>query len=623
MVWPCQVAVGSELVILPAAFSLEGPEARQRVVVVERDGDRFAGEAREVDWHSSDEGVVEIVDGVATARGNGTVTLTATTELGAVECVVSVTDFEEPFGWSFNRHVQPVLTKQGCNMGACHGAVAGKGGFRLSLRAYDPPRDFYTITREAQGRRIEPAAPTRSLLLTKPTMATPHKGGKLLDPLSREYRVLAEWIAAGGAAPDPDEAPIQRIEVMPDISVLEIGDKQQILVTAFYEDGTTQDVTSWAKFESADETVATIDKGGRVSVIGHGEGAVSALFSSKVSLARLRVPFPNETSEQWFTEAPKSNFIDELSIAQLRELNLRPAERCDDETFIRRAYLDTIGVIPSPDEVRAFLNDTSGDKRRRLIGKLLERDEFVDYWAYRWSDVFLVNGKLLRPDAVEAYYQWIRGQIEKNAPWDAMARELVTATGNSYENGATNFYAVHQDPETMAENVSQAFLSLSINCAKCHDHPLEKWTNDQYYAFANLFARVRAKGWGGDTRNGDGERTIYVEPRGDLIQPRTGKPQPPAPLDGETINPEETGDRRVHLAEWLTSPDNDYFSRSITNRVWAAYFGAGLVDPVDDLRVSNPASNEPLLAALSQYLVDNKFDLRQLMRLILESETYQ
>ena len=300
-----------------------------------------------------------------------------------------------------------------------------------------------------------------------------------------------------------------------------------------------------------------------------------------------------------------------------------PSGRCSDQDFIRRAFLDTIGTMPTSDKVRKFLADKTPDKRTKLIDELLEREEFVDYWTYRWADVFLVNGQLLRPDAVKAYYEWIRGSVEKNLPWDDMARQLVTAKGGSTDNGATNFYAVHQDPETMAENVSQAFLSLSINCAKCHDHPLEKWTNDQYYAFANIFSRVRAKGWGGDPRNGDGARTVYVEPRGELIQPRTGEPQIPAPLDGDPIDPEAPEDRRQALADWLTDPGNTYFSRAITNRIWAAFFGRGLVDPVDDLRASNPASNEPLLSALAEYLVENGFDLKALMKAILLSETYQ
>jgi hypothetical protein len=247
----------------------------------------------------------------------------------------------------------------------------------------------------------------------------------------------------------------------------------------------------------------------------------------------------------------------------------------------------------------------------------------VDYWTYKWSDVLLLTGSKLRPPAIAAYDKWLRDRVATNMPWDQLVREIVTARGSSTENGATNFFAVHQDPETMAENVSQAFLSLSIGCAKCHNHPLEKWTNDQYYAFANLFSRVRAKGWGGDARNGDGQRTLYVETRGELIQPRTGQPQPPAPLDAPALNIEDPRDRLEVLAQWLTAPENPYFTRAVANRVWANFMGTGIVESVDDLRMSNPASNEKLLAALAGYLVKQRYDLKSLMRLILTSETYR
>ncbi|MCA9227479.1 MAG: DUF1553 domain-containing protein, partial [Planctomycetales bacterium] len=312
-----------------------------------------------------------------------------------------------------------------------------------------------------------------------------------------------------------------------------------------------------------------------------------------------------------------------LVLEQLQRLNLPPSPPADDAAFLRRVYLDTIGVLPTPDETRGFLKDGGADKRDRVIDELLSRPEFVDYWTYKWSDVLMINGTLLRPEAVKAYYQWIRERVATNTPWDQFVREVVTAQGSSYENGATNFYALHQDPETMTENTCQAFLGLSIGCAKCHNHPLEKWTNDQYYAMANLFGRVRAKGWGGDSRNGDGLRTLYVASSGELIQPRTGKPQPPTPLDGQSIAFDAPGDRRQHLADWLTSPENPYFARSITNRVWANFFGVGLVESVDDMRVSNPASNEKLLSAAADYLVEHDFDLKELMRAILQSRTYQ
>jgi hypothetical protein len=305
-------------------------------------------------------------------------------------------------------------------------------------------------------------------------------------------------------------------------------------------------------------------------------------------------------------------------LAKLASLNIPPSPPATDDEFLRRAYLDTIGVLPTADEARAFLADTSADKRDRVIESLLSRPEYVDYWAYKWSDLLLVNGERLRPPAMWSYYSWIRNHVEANTPWDEMVRELVTAKGSTLENGAANFFVLHQDPPDMTETTTVAFLGMSINCARCHNHPLEKWTNNQYYAMANLYARVRLK-----TVPGDGNVVVFSASEGDLVQPLTGKPQPPAPLDGEAIGLEAAGDRRQHLADWLTSPENPYFSRAITNRVWANFMGVGLVEMVDDMRLTNPPSNEELLSAAAGYLVENHFDLKALMRTILQSKTYQ
>jgi hypothetical protein len=618
-------AGAAELALLPEQITLTGVEARHAVLAVRME-EGFAGPVEKVTLSSSDAGIARIdADGVVVPVNDGEVTVTATASDGAVATTkVSVKGMEEAHAWSFRNHVMPVLTKATCNSGACHGALAGKGGFRLSLLGYDVEGDFQTITRGVRGRRVDLAQPARSLLLTKPTAATKHKGGKLIDVKSRDYRVLAEWVAAGAVAPTPEDARVQRIEVLPELSLVKPGDKQSLMVRAHYNDGRVEDVTQWAKFTSSNEVVATVDaKTGVVSVIGHGEGAVTAWFDSQIVLARLTSPFAHELAASEYEKAPRRNVIDDKVLAQLERLKLKPSPRATDAEFVRRAYLDTIGMLPTAEETRAFLASTQVNKRDQLIDALLARPEFVDYWTYRWADMLMISGKLLRPEAVKAYYLWLRQQVAENTPWDELARRLVTSSGDSLKNGATNFYAVNQEPETMAENVSQTFLALSINCAKCHNHPLEKWTNDQYYAFANLFSRVRAKGWGGDSRNGDGVRTLYVEPRGELLQPRTGKPQIPAPLDGEPVDPNDTEDRRYHLAKWLTSPENPYFTRTIANRVWAAFFGMGIVDPVDDLRASNPASNEPLLEALAETLVNNGYDLKALMRQILQSETYQ
>ncbi len=619
------VSLAETIKLVPPAIELSGPEASQRLMVLRTDeSGEFAGEMAGVTLRSSDPSVAKVKDGVVIPVGDGKVTLIAESSDGErSEAKVVVKNFEMDNEWSFRNHVVPVLSKGGCNMGACHGAVAGKGGLRLSLRGYDPERDYHRLTREARGRRIELADPGRSLLLTKASTAVKHTGGRLIDPKSRDYRILAEWISDGAKAPEEDDARLETLEIFPALSVLERGDKQRLVVRARYSDGREEDVTQWCKFTSSNEAVAMVSEDGIAEIVGNGEGAITAWFSARIVMSRLSVPWPNEIPESIYTEAPRGNFVDEHVLAQLQRLNLKPSPAASDTDFLRRAYIDSIGVLPTPDEVRAFLADESPDKRAKVINSLLEREEFVDYWAYRISDMMLVTGAKLRPDAVKAYYQWVRDSVAANKPWDEFARDVVTAKGSSIDEGATNFYAVHQDPETMAENISQTFLSLSLNCAKCHDHPLEKWTNDQYYAFANLFSRVRAKGWGGDTRNGDGVRTVYVEPRGDLMQPRTGKPQPPAPLDQEPIPEEFAGDRRVVLADWLTSSDNDLFSRSIVNKVWANYFGIGLVDPVDDLRASNPASNEPLLDALSAHFVESDFDMRELMRVIMNSEAYQ
>ena len=524
---------------------------------------------------------------------------------------------------SFRHDVMPILSKAGCNSGGCHGALAGKGGFRLSLFGYNPEADHLAITREAQGRRVETMQPGLSLLLTKPTTTVRHKGGKRLEVESDDYRTLARWIAQGAPGPLEGEPELKGLEIDPGERIVTVGQTLALKVRARYGDGRERDVTRWVKFTSTDETVASVDGEGKVTVLGPGVGAITAWYSSQVVIARLSAPYPAEIPEAVFAGAPRSGPIDTLVLEQLKRLRLPPSPPADDATFIRRASLDTLGRLPTPAEVRAFVMDTSADKHARLADRLLAAPEYVDFWAYKWSDVLLVSGTRLRPAAVKAYYGWIRDRVAENTPWDRFVRQVVTARGSSVEEGESNFFAVHQDPESMAENVSQAFLSLSINCARCHNHPLEKWTNDQYYQFANLFARVRAKGWGGDPRNGDGKRQVYVESSGDLIQPRTGRPQPPAPLDAPPIETSDPRDRRDVLADWLTSPSNPYFARAIANRVWAHFLGVGLVESVDDLRASNPASNERLLAALAEHLVVHRFDLKSLMREILLSQTYR
>lgn len=612
--------------ILPREVRLSTVEAQQRLVIVELRGELTLGQvARKLEWSSDDPKVVKVENDVAIPLANGKATLTVKAGERTATVPVFVTGQDQPFAWSFRNHVESVFSKSGCNGGACHGALKGKNGFRLKLFGYDPDADFIAITRDDRGRRITLADPGRSMVLTKPTGLLPHKGGVRFEVDSLEYRVLSEWIAAGTPGPSDADPRPTKLEILPSHSVQKVGATQQILVLCHFSDGHVEDVTRWVKFRSTNEAVATIDPAGVAKIVGPGEGGFHAWYLNHNVIARASVPFDQQVDPAIFAAADgeSRNFIDKLVNRKLRDLNLPPSPLCDDATFLRRAYLDTLGILPTADETRAFLADANPQKRDRVIDDLLARPEFVDYWSYRWSDLLLVSGQRLRPEAIKSYYGWIRRNVVANTPWDRMVRELVTASGSTLENGAANFYALHQDPTEMAETTAMAFLGLSINCAKCHNHPLEKWTNDQYFAFANLFGRVQGKGWGGDFRNGDGNRVIFAAAAGDLVQPSRGRPQPPAPLDGRPLALDDPQDRRGPLADWLVAPENPYFTRAIVNRIWANYLGVGLVEKVDDVRDTNPASNEELLTALSQHLIREKYDLKQLMSAILRSATYQ
>jgi hypothetical protein len=614
----------SKISVFPAEVQLWGPEARQRLLVQQQAESLVGARITEgVTLEAADPAVVQVDGDWLIPKGNGHTTIVVKTATGHAEVPVAVHQFDQPHVWSFRNQVQSVLSKTGCNMGACHGAAAGKNGFRLSLRGYDPEGDYSILTRQALGRRIVPHDPGRSLILTKPTGAIPHKGGLRFDESSLEYRVIAEWIAQGQPGPSADDPRIARLEILPPSVQLSQGQEQPFLVMAHFTDGRVEDVTRWAKYSSTLEGTARVNDQGLATVTGSGEASIVAWYLAQNVTATVTVPYPATPSTATLAAATAENLIDQLVLEKLAALNIPPSPLCSDLEFLRRASLDTIGTLPTKDEVLAFQNDTDPHKRQKLVDQLLSRPEYVDFWTYQWSDLLLVSGNKLRPPAIKSFSEWIRSQVASNTPWDQMVRTLLLSQGSTIENGAANFYSLHQDPLDMAETVSMAFLGMSINCARCHDHPLEKWTNDDYYGMVSLLARVRGKGWGGDYRNGDGNRTIFLAERGEVIQPRTGRPQPPKPLDGVAISFDAPEDRRIHLAEWLTAPENPYFAKAITNRIWANFLGVGLVEKVDDLRLTNPASNERLFSALAADLQQDQYDLKTLMRKILLSQTYQ
>ena len=524
----------------------------------------------------------------------------------------------QPQSINFRNHVIPVLTKAACNSGACHGALAGKGGLKLSLRGYDPQSDYDALTRQTAGRRVVKGSPERSLALLKPTMAIGHGGGERIKKHSLDYRILAAWIRAGARGPSEKDPAVRKLEVSPVQVTLKPGDSKQITVRAVYSDGRTEDVTRWVKFSSNETAVAAVDDFGKVKVNGNGETAITAWFSSKVAFATVTAPYQT-TDPRPATAAvrPGSGYVDELIYRKLDGLGIPASAQAGDSEFIRRAFLDSCGILPSAVEVKAFLADQRADKRPRLIDALLSRTEFVDYWSYKWSDLFLVSSKKLNGRALTSFYNWIRDSVATNKPWDRMVREIITAEGSTLENGAANFYVLHKDPIDQTETTTQAFLGMSVQCARCHNHPLEKWTQDQYYQMANLFARVRLK-------NGDqaGDVLVLTTRDGNVNHPRLGRPMAPAPLDGREMSPEDPRDRRKALADWLVAPNNPYFAKALVNRVWRNFMGRALVEAEDDLRLTNPPSNQELFDALAADFARD-YDVKRLIRTIMTSAGYQ
>lgn len=612
-------AQGSELVLLPANARLDGSRARQRFLAEVRDRGMFVGDrSGEVAYATDRPDVVTVGrDGTVSPVGDGTATLTASAAGMKAEATVTVRNFGRDAEWSFKNDVLPVFTKTGCNSGACHGAAAGKNGFRLTLRGYAPEVDYDALSRQTLARRVVKTAPEESLMLLKPTGAVEHGGGVRFAVDSPEYRVLAGWIGAGMPRPRDDDLAVIKVVSFPDAVTLAPGDRQQVTVQATYSDGRVEDVTRWAKFGSTDETVAKVDDAGRLKVEGRGEAAVTVWFSSLVARTTVTSPYATPVAEALFASAPRNNPVDDKNLAKLRSLNLPPSPDAGDAAFLRRAYLDATGTLPPVEQVEAFLADKSAGKRLALVDRLLGSSEYVDYWAYKWSDLLLVSSKKLPAPAMWSFYQFVRKSVADNLPWDQFARRVVTARGSTLQDGAGNYFVLHRDPIDLTESASMAFLGMSLTCARCHNHPMEKWTQDQYYGMANLFARVKLK-----DGTGAGDVVVFAESEGDIRHPRKGTVMAPQPLDGRSLPVAERGDRRVAFADWLAKPDNPYFARAVVNRVWRNFFGRGLVDPEDDLRATNPASDEALMDWLVADFLAHKFDVKHLTRTIMTSAVY-
>jgi len=524
---------------------------------------------------------------------------------------------------TFERDVEPILARHGCNAGACHGKARGQNGFALSLLGFDPDFDYAAITAEGKGRRVFPASPDASLLLHKASGRVPHGGGKKLAVTDPAYDVLRRWIVAGCPRTPADVPKVTRITVDPAERSLGFRQEQQLAVTAHYSDGSSEDVTRLAMFQSNESVYAAVDANGKVTAGPlPGEAAIMARYLEKFAVVSILIPMPGAVPADLYSQLPRENLIDGHVWNKLKQLGLTPSAPTLDATFHRRSYLDVIGRLPTPAETRAFLADQSPDKRAKLIDRLLGRPEYADWWASKWADLIRPNPYRVGMKAVFNLDGWLRESFRQNKPYDRFVRELLTAQGSTWRNGAAVMFRDRREPDEITTMVSQLFLGVRLDCAKCHHHPFEVWSQDDFYSLAAYFARVGHKGQGISAPISGGEEIIFARATGSVKHPLTGKELPPRPLFGNAGEVTAERDPREVLADWVTSPENPYFAKVIVNRVWADLMGRGIVDPVDDLRATNPPSNGPLIDALAADFRKNGYDLKKLIRTIATSYVY-
>jgi hypothetical protein len=505
------------------------------------------------------------------------------------------------------------LTKARCNSGGCHGKAEGQAGFKLSIFGFDPAADFDVLVKEGRGRRVFTLAPERSLLLRKATSEIPHGGGRRIDKDGLRYRRLLRWITEG-ARFVPDTAAVTAIEIEPKERVLLSDETQQLQVTAIDATGKRHCVTTEAEYESNAKTIADVDSSGFIQA-GNvpGEAAILVRYLGQVAVCRVTQPRPGVK----FDRPVENNFVDRLVWDKLERLGIVPSRPADDATFLRRVFLDTIGTLPTPREARLFLASRLPDKRHRLIEQLLKRPEYADYWAMRWADILRVDQDKVSVQGAVAMSRWLREQFLKNRPYHEFVREILTAQGDTQAVGPASFYKALNTPDVLSRSVSQLFLGVRIECAECHHHPFEKWSQEDYFGLAGFFTGI------GPKKLPTGNQAILVRPGSDLKHTRTGEVVATRALGAPIADFTGITDRRRLLADWMTSPDNPFFAQAIANRLWAHYFGRGLVEPIDDLRATNPATNEPLLAELAKHLRDLDYDLKAFTQTLLSSRVYQ
>lgn len=617
-----------ELIAYPAKVALKGSDdASQLIITAALTTGRVQDLSGDVGYSVADEKIARITKGGRIVPvGNGTTSVTAKFLDKAVTVPVAVSNVGDNLPINFGNQVVPVFTKLTCNSGGCHGKASGQNGFKLSLLGFDPDLDYKSLVYEARGRRLFPAAPERSLLLMKATGVTAHGGGKKMDPGSDEYRIVRRWIAAGMPFGSDKDPTVAKITIYPEHTIMTRQNRQQFAVYAHYSDGTVEDVTRRAQYDSNDQEIATVDASGLVRTLGmSGEAAIMARYQGHVAVFRATVPLGLPTPKYDF---PIQTVVDQFTLKKWQELGLVPSELCTDEQFIRRVSLDITGTMPTPEQVLSFVADKNPKKRDALVDRLLETPEYQFYFANKWADILRVKrrGQPDRAEGTFAFHNWIREAIAADMPYSKFAGAILAASGSEERNPPTVWYKELTNPEQFVDDTAQVFLGLRIACANCHHHPYEKWSQDDYWGLAAFFGKVDRKAVpvpGGQNQQSQKVIVYTKANKGNVINKRTSKPATVKPLDGDPMDFAADEDPRHKLVDWMTNPKNPFFAKAVANRYWAHFFGRGIIDPLDDMRVTNPPSNPELLDALAKVVTDGNYSLKNLIKTICKSRTYQ
>jgi hypothetical protein len=616
------------LAVFPTKVALVGSDAASQLIVTATLNDgRVVDLTQDVKYAVADSKSATVLStGRVLPKANGTTEIVATYGDKSARVPLEATKIGENLPLNFGNQVVPVFTKLGCNSGGCHGKLAGQNGFRLSLLGFEPDLDYATLVKEGRGRRLFPANPDSSLFLMKATGKIAHGGGRKMEPDSDEYKIVRRWIAAGMPWGDAKDPVVTKISVYPEHQLMTRQSKQQFAVFAHYSDGSIDDITRRAQYECNDTEIATVDTNALVRTLGmSGEAAVMARYQGFVATFRATVPLGMKTPDWKFDE---KTVVDKFTAKKWKELGLVPSELCADEVFIRRVFLDITGSLPTPKEVTEFATDKDPAKRDKLVDKLLDTPEYAFYFANKWADILRVKRRQEpgRAAGTFAFHEWIREQISRDIPYSDFVRGVLTANGDERKNPPTVWYKEIEKVESFVDDVSQVFLGQRLACANCHHHPYEKWSQDDYWGLAAFYSRVGRKDIrppGGDGNRDNRIQVVFNMGKGSVTNKRTGKPAEIKPLDGEPMQIAVEVDPRDKLVEWMVDPKNPFFAKAVANRYWAHFLGRGIVDPLDDMRVTNPPSNPELLNALAQNLIDNKYSLKGLIKTICKSRTYQ